>query len=211
MSTLNATIPSPETPVDQMSLVEIAEQLEKVTSWIEAQRVREREARNAYQAIATEVEEQVTQIRAYAQRLVDSQRRRLTSFDGLLGRRIEEEPPVSSRASSNGHSSRSNGTVATAVMPKNIAEAILAIWTNGHLTEALTTDEIAETLPKIGYKSSAARASLKSSVNQALAKLCRTGHVVRFRSDGTRIPIKDNKSRARKYMAAVCLPEDEVD
>lgn len=206
MTTVTAE-PSPfagSKPVDEMTLVEISEQLERVTSWIEAQRVREREARAAYQAVATQVDANVTNIKAYAQSLVESQRRRLNSFDGLLGsRREEEKAPGAHR---NGTAPRSRTPVPE---PKNIAEAIMAIWTSGYQNDALTTDEIAAALPKIGYKSDAAPASLKSSVNQALAKLCRTAKIVRYRSDGTRIPIKDNKSRARKYLAAICLPEGE--
>lgn len=194
--------------VDEMSIVEISEQLERVTSWIEAQRVREREARAAYQAVASQVEANVTQIKAFAQSLVDSQRRRLSSFDGLLGKQKEEQAS-SSGSNSGGGGSAPRTRQPIAVEPKNIGEAIMSIWTSGHTNEALTTDEIAATLPKIGYKSSAAPSSLKSSVNQALAKLCRTAKVVRFRSDGTRIPIRDMKSRARKYVAAVCLPEGE--
>jgi hypothetical protein len=197
--------------VDEMTIVEISEQLERVTSWIEAQRVREREARAAYQAVAAQVEANVTQIKAFAQSLVDSQRRRLSSFDGLLGKQ-KEEHLVSSGSNSGGGGgggSQPRTRQPIAIEPKNIGEAIMSIWTSGHTNEALTTDEIAATLPRIGYKSSAAPSSLKSSVNQALAKLCRTAKVVRFRSDGTRIPIRDMKSRARKYVAAVCLPEGE--
>lgn len=200
--------PSPFTgskPVDEMTIVEISEQLERVTSWIEAQRVREREARTAYQAIASQVDANVANIKAYAQSLVESQRRRLNSFDGLLGNRKDEDRP-SGNIHRNGSANRQRTPIAE---PKNIAEAIMAIWTSGFLNEALTTDEIATALPKIGYKSDAAPASLKSSVNQALAKLCRTAKIIRYRSDGTRIPIKDNKSRARKYLAAICLPEGE--
>src|SRR5262245_6431335 len=71
-------------PVGEMNLVEIAEQLEKVTSWIEAQRVKEREARVIYQAVAQQVESAVTQIRGYAQQLVDAQQRKISSFSGML-------------------------------------------------------------------------------------------------------------------------------
>src|SRR5262245_39279043 len=64
-------------PVNEMNLVEIAEQLEKVTSWIEAQRVKEREARVIYQSVAQQVESAVGQIRTYAQQLVDAQQRKI--------------------------------------------------------------------------------------------------------------------------------------
>jgi hypothetical protein len=62
----------------------------------------------------------------------------------------------------------------------------------------------------VGYKTDAAPASLRSSVNQALAKLCRVGTIVRLRADGSVIPPKDKTSRARKYLAATRLPEDQV-
>lgn len=187
-------------PINEMSLVEVAEQLEKVTSWIEAQRVREREARNAYQAVATVVEANIREIRKYGQALYDLQQKRMTSFQGLLG--------------------HSNGAAAapgvkpgrhepSAMTPKkNIAEAILAIWDLEKYREPLTTEDITDALPDVGYKSTAAPTSLKSSINQALAKLCRQAKVVRYRSDGSRIPIRDTKSRARRYMSARHAPEE---
>lgn len=188
-------------PIGEMSLVEVAEQLERVTSWIEAQRVREREARNAYQSVATVVEANIREIRKYGQALYDLQQKRMTSFHGLLGH-------------SNGSASAPGGKpsrqeAAAAMSPKkNIAEAILAIWDLEKYREPLTTEDITDALPDVGYRSSAAPTSLKSSINQALAKLCRQAKVVRYRSDGSRIPIRDTKSRARKYMAARHAPEE---
>lgn len=183
-------------PVSEMNLVELAEQLERVTSWIEAQRVKEREARVIYQSVAQQVEGAVQQIRHYAQQLVDAQQRKMSSFSGMLTK--EQAQALQARAARNG----SSGATRNGKSKMNIADAILAIWSLDRYHEALTTEEIGEALPETGYKSNAAPTSLKSSINQALAKLCRSGQVIRYRSDGSRIAPRDNKSRARKYIAA---------
>ncbi|MCC6428339.1 MAG: hypothetical protein IT435_16150 [Phycisphaerales bacterium] len=192
-----------ERPVADLTLVEIAEQLEKVTGWIEAQRVRERDARRAYDQIAHQVEANVDQIRKYANDLLGAQRRRMNAFDGLLGRQPEATTSRSGKApiipSGGGKSAK-----------KNIVEAIYDVWAIDRYAEPLTTEEIIAALPDTGYQSNAAASSLKSSVNQALAKLCKVGRVVRLRADGTVIPPKDKTSRARKYLAANRLPEDQV-
>lgn len=185
-------------PVSDLSLVEIAEQLEQVTSWIEAQRVQEREARRQYQEIANRVEHAISQIRAYANQLVEHQRRKMNSFDGLLGNRSESQSQPLPRAP----------RAAGSTQPRNLGEAIVSLWTSGCFHEPLTTEEIADGLPDVGYESNAAPTSLKSSVNQALAKLCRSGTVVRLRADGSKIPPRDTKSRARKYIAASLLSEE---
>lgn len=184
-----------------MNLVEIAEQLERVTSWIEAQRVKEREARVIYQAVAQQVEGAVGQIRTYAQQLVDAQQRKVSSFGSMLTK--DQVQSLQSRAARPAPSAGRNGKG-----KMNIADAILSIWSLDQYHESLTTEEIGEALPETGYKSNAAPTSLKSSINQALAKLCRSGQVVRFRSDGSRIPARDNKSRARKYIAASLAGEE---
>lgn len=189
-------------PITDMSLVEIAEQLERVTSWIEAQRVRERDARNVYQAVANTVEANIREIRKYGQQLYDLQQKRMSSFQGLLG-----HTNGTTSAPSNARSVRQDAAVAMAPK-KNIAEAILAIWDLEKFREPLTTEDITDALPDVGYKSTAAPTSLKSSINQALAKLCRQAKVVRYRSDGSRIPIRDTKSRARRYMSAKHAPEE---
>lgn len=190
-----------EQPVGEMSMVELAQQLERVTAWIEAQRVREREARAVYQVVANEVEANVKQIKEYAERLMQAQQRKMSSFNGLLGvpdqSMRENHPQVEVTL-------RRNRTTAA---PKNIADAIIAVWGMDRYAEPLTTEEIAEALPEVGYQSDAAATSLRSSINQALAKLCRVGRVVRFRSDGSQIDIGDHTSRARKYLAATRLPE----
>lgn len=190
-------------PVTELSLVETAEQLEKVTGWIEAQRVREREARAVWQSVSQETEGSIQKIRDYAQELVKHQHRKMTSFDGLLGIRPEVKPLQ------NG-SGRSSGRPTSKAAPRNIAQAILEIWSLDRFTDPLTTEEIAEALPTTGYRTEAAPTSLKSSVNQALAKLCRVGTVVRLRADGSPIPPRDKTSRARKYVAATRLPEGQV-
>ncbi len=192
-----------EKPVGEMSLTDIAQALEKVTGWIEAQRSIEREARVHYQAIAQECEGKVSRIREYAQELVRHQQRRMASFDTFLGAKVETKPSGTSAAMGPGRS----GSKAP---PRNLAAAIVEVWGLDKFSEALTTEEIAAALPEVGYKTDAAPASLRSSVNQALAKLCRVGTIVRLRADGSVIPPKDKTSRARKYLAATRLPEDQV-
>ena len=194
-----------EKPIAEMSLTDIAQALERVTGWIENQRVQEREARSVYQAIAQQCEARVQRIREYAQELVRHQQRRMASFDTFLGGKAEVKP--SSPGGSMGQQARSPQVK---VVPKNLAQAIVGIWTLDKFAEPLTTEEIAAALPDVGYKTDAAPASLRSSVNQALAKLCRVGTVVRLRADGSVIPPKDKTSRARKYLAATRLPEDQV-
>lgn len=183
-----------------LSLVEVAEQLEKVTGWIEAQRVREREARAIYDRVRQETESNIARIRDYAKELVKHQQRKMSSFSGILG---QPETPAPSAA-------RSAPVFRSGSTPKNLAEAILAIWSLDRYTDPLTTEDIAAALKDVGYKTDAAEASIRSSVNQALAKLCGTGRVVRLRADGSPIPPRDKTSRARKYVAATRLPEGMV-
>lgn len=185
-------------PVGEMTLVEIAEQLEKVTSWIEGQRVQEREARAQYQQVAQRVETAISQIRQYAQQLLDAQNRKASSFSGMLTRG-QPQPGQRSRGGSRRGQEPEGGRTSGKM---NISDAILAIWSLDQYQEQLTTEDIGQALPQTGYKSNAAPTSIKSSINQALAKLCRSGQVIRFRSDGSRISPRDNKSRARKYIAA---------
>lgn len=189
-------------PASELSLVEIAEQLEKVTGWIEAQRVREREARATYTAVHQQTEDAISRIRSYAQDLVKHHQRKMTSFDGLLGVKQEVKPLP--------QGSKGQYRPMNRPAPKNIAQAIVDLWMPDRPAEALTTEEIAAALPEIGYKTEAAPNSLKSSVNQALAKLCKIGTIVRLRADGSPIPPKDKTSRARKYLAAARLPEGQV-
>jgi len=192
-----------ERPIGDMSLTEIAQALEQVTGWIEAQRSIERDARTQYQAVAQAVDAKVSRIREYAQELVRHQQRRMASFDSFLGSKIEAKP---AGAGQSGGAPRSPARAA----PRNLAQAIVEVWGLDKFGEALTTEEIAAALPEVGYKTDAAPASLRSSVNQALAKLCRVGTIVRLRADGSVIPPKDKTSRARKYLAATRLPEDQV-
>jgi hypothetical protein len=188
-------------PVSEMSLVDIAEQLDKVTSWIEGQRVQEREARAQYTQVAQRVEAAIAQIRQYAQELIQAQNRKVSSFSGMLGRDAGQPAARGRGPGRRGEEGARGGKM-------NISDAILAIWSLDRYQEQLTTEDIGEALPQTGYKSNAAPTSLKSSINQALAKLCRSGQVIRFRSDGSRISARDNKSRARKYIAAT-LAGDE--
>ena len=180
----------------EMSLVEIAQQLEQVTSLIEAERVREREARQAYKAVAEQVEVNVAQIRARARDLLAEQRRRMSSFDGLIGN--------GPGGGANGAEGRVRAASQSEAKPSgkklNLADAILMIWARGGYTEPLTTEEISGALGDVGYSSKASDRSLKSTMNQALAKLCRDRKLRRYRIDGTEIAATDRKSRARRYM-----------
>jgi hypothetical protein len=180
--------------LSELSLVEIAQELEQVTSLIEAQRVREREARQAYKAVAEEVERNVAQIRARARDLLAEQRRRMSSFDGLIG---------NGAAGADGRpKAASQSEIKPSGKKLNLADAILMIWAKGGYNEPLTTEEIAGALADVGYSSKASERSLKSTMNQALAKLCRERKLRRYRIDGTEISPNDHKSRARRYMPA---------
>ncbi|MBL8876626.1 MAG: hypothetical protein JNM86_12600 [Phycisphaerae bacterium] len=187
-------------PVTDMSITEIGSALENVTRWIEAERVREREARKVYDAVTSEVEAKVATIRAYAERLLKANREKMAAFDGLLG--VKQAPaPAQSKFG------RAPSFIAE---PKNLGEAILSVWQQDRYAEPLTTDELADAVKSIGYETSAAPASLKSSINQALAKLCKVGRIIRYRADGTMIDSRDKSSRARKYLAATRLPEGVI-
>lgn len=187
-----------------MSLVEVAEQLEKVTSWIEQQRVQEREARQNYEQVKARVESSISHIKSYTKQLLEAQRRKMNSFDTMLGQAVQQQQAPAAHAGrrSSGHSAPSGQP------PRNMPEAIMAIWTTGKHSEPLTTEEIVEALSEVGYESNAKPSSLKSSVNQAIAKLAQTGYLIRMRSDGTRISIRDKNSRARKYIAASAAPDE---
>ena len=178
-------------PARDMNLSQIAGQMEHITSWIEAERVEEREARRVYQEIADRVNARIDKIKSFGQELMREQARRMQSFDGLLGTQTEVPPDPSSPSARRGK--------------KNISEAIVAVWTLPDFGEPLTTEEIADALPDVGYESKAAPRSLKSSLNQALAKLCRDGTVARFRMDGSLIEPAETKSRARKYMLSTLV------
>lgn len=195
--------------VGEMTMVEVAEQLERVTSWIEVERSKEREARKQYDAVAAQVEGSIAQIKAFAQQLLEHQNRKMSSFNGLLGR--DEPAKMNGSAKGMKSSSPSSRPQANPDGVKNLADAILAIWSLDKYNESLTTEEISEALPDTGYRSNAAPASLRSSINQALAKLCRTAKVIRYRSDGSRISPRDNKSRARKYISALKAPESDIE
>ena len=90
-------------PPGELSLVEIAERLEKVTNAIEAERVHEREARRVYQEVASRVEGNVGVIRAYARTLVEEQRRRMQGARNQSGgggnQRQQQEMIEETRAS----------------------------------------------------------------------------------------------------------------
>jgi len=187
-------------PVQEMSITEIGGALENVTRWIENERVREREARKVYDAVATEVEAKVATIRAYAERLLKANREKMAAFDGLLGVKQTQSPAQT----------KFGRAPAYLAEPKNLGEAILSVWQQDRFAEPLTTDELADAVKSMGYETSAAPASLKSSINQALAKLCKVGRVIRYRADGSMIDSKDKSSRARKYLAATRLPEGVI-
>ncbi len=93
----------------------------------------------------------------------------------------------------------------------NIYDAIMKVWTLEKYRTPLTTSEISRAIKDVGYVTRAApRRSMKSTLNQALAKLCRDRAVRRFRTDGTEISPEDHHSRARKYMAWEAAPQLKV-
>lgn len=210
MMTEQATVDSPRStsngdgagqPIGEMSLVEIAQELEQITGRIEVERVEEREARAAYQVVADRVQASITAIREYASLLVDEQHRRMSSFNGFLGRSTEaDRVTAASMAEPKPNGSAKNRGRSTG--RRNIAQAILAIWDLDGYDEPLTTDEIASALTDVGYHSNAAPRSLKSTINQALAKLSRDQLIHKYRADGSQIRHNDPRSRARRYMAS---------
>lgn len=188
----------PEEPKDleSLTLVEIAQLLERVTAQIEAERARERDARAHYQALATQTDARIRQIKQQASALVREQQRRLRSFDGMLDQPSDarsDQPDARPRPTQ----ARRHSPLAT---PANIGQAILRLWTLPEFDQPLTTDQIAEALPTVGYESKAAPRSMRSAVNQALAKLCRDGQIDKYRADGSIIGHSDRRSRARRYM-----------
>jgi len=199
-------------PASDMTTIEIIQELETVTSRIEAERVREREARAKYKAVAEAVERRVKEIRDRANYLLREQQRRLDSFSGLVADKPQQQVEARPRRGGAGAGGSRNGsTRGRKGGRRSIAEAILDIWSLDRYSEPLTTDEIIEALGIVGYESNASARSLKSSLNQALARLCKDGKIVRYRLDGDQIPESDTVSRARRYMAAPeAVPEEEL-
>lgn len=210
MSVLEAAPHHDATPLSSLTLVEIAGRLEKITSEIEVVRARERAARKVYKAVADEVEAEVERIRVYARSLVSEQRRRMSSFDGMLSRppsgaatrngELRELKPTDSGGAEPDHEQADEGDPGTSGR-LNISDAILKIWTLPKYKHPLTTEEITLALTEVGYTTKAVPRSIKSTLNQALAKLCRDRKVRRFRTDGEEIEPTNQHSRARKYMA----------
>lgn len=189
-------------PVSELSMVEVAEQLDQVAAWIETERQREAEARAVYDAVARDVDGRVRAIRSFAERLLEQHKKKLNAFDGMFSKSAAAPRAPLGRSASFPKIPQPGSNA-----PKNLAEAIVSIWTLDRYSEPMTTEEIAEALADVGYESDAASTSLRSSINQALAKLCKVGRVVKFRADGSQISPKDHTSRARKYLAAIRLPE----
>lgn len=203
-------------PASEMTTIEIIQELETVTSRIEAERVREREARAKYKAVAEEVELRVKEIRDRANALLREQQRRLDSFSGLVADKPPQQLEARPRRAGAAVAHIANGTKRKTGRTgkggrRSIADAILEIWSLERYSEPLTTDEIIEALDVVGYESNASARSLKSSLNQALARLCKDGKIRRYRLDGDQIPESDTVSRARRYMAAPeAVPEEEL-
>ncbi|MGE3107249.1 MAG: hypothetical protein AB7O77_02735 [Phycisphaerales bacterium] len=212
---MDASAATTDKPVSQLSLVEIAGLLEKVTSAIEEQRVRERAARKVYKSVADDVNAEIERIRKYARELLLEQRRRLESFNGMLAK---QPPPAPAGPGAPGSdewpepklSAEHGGTDVDLDAGEglgngsrlSIAEAMLKIWSLEQYKRPLSTDEIAHALVDVGYTSRASPRSMKSTLNQVLAKLCRERKIRRFRTDGEEIDASDTHSRARKYLRA---------
>lgn len=188
------SLPDLSRPAGQLSMVELSSQLERITSWIEAERSREREARSAYEAVRSDVDASIRRIKAYAQDLVSAQQRKISSFQGLL----DGSKDGAGVSKGGGRADKRDPLAA----PRNLGEAILAVWDLPGQGEPIGTEEIGALLGEVGYTTKASASSIKSSVNQALAKLTRDGLVLRIRSDGSVIPAKDTTARARKYLSA---------
>lgn len=198
-------------PPGDLTLVDIAERLERITHSIEAQRVVERDARKTYQDVASRVETNIVAIRDYARQLVDEQRRRMASFDGMIApgqAALQELKP--SRDHHDAPLSVSGPEGRAGHHRLNIYDAIMKVWTVEKYRVPLTTSEIARAIRDVGYVTRAAPRSMKSTLNQALAKLCRDKLVRRFRTDGTEIDPDDHHSRARKYLAWEATPTLKV-
>jgi hypothetical protein len=189
-----------DTPVGDLSLVQVAERLEKVTAWIETERAKERQARAAYKAVADTIEARVREIRGYAEALLAEQRRRMNSFNGLIERNGAEPLPASMVEPSPRRPAADSSKL-------TFIDALLAVWSLKAYQSPLTTEQIQEGLAAIGYRSRAAPRSFRSALNQALAKLCREGKILKYRMDGSRIPDVDRLSRARRYMATSAMAD----
>jgi len=196
-------------PVTDMSLVEISEHLERITKLIEDERVKERDARLVYDAVANAAEANISAIKKHAHELRTTHLKKVAAFDGLLGIDTAPSRPNLAQRSSTAPAGRRGrpGGGGGGGGKQNIQDAIFAVWDNPQFARDLGTDEIIEGLRANGFTSSANDRSLKSSINQNLAKLCRVEKVVRLRTDGTRISSRDTSSRAKKYIAAKLIAD----
>ena len=185
--------PEPLRDPSSMTLVEIAEELEAAASRIETSRAVEREARARYQATADECIEHIERIKTRIAALVAEQHRKTSPIDGLS--RNADAAGSMVEAKTGGSLPPRQGPVRT------LADAILRVWDQTPEPEPLTTAQILDLLPSVGYRSRAAPKSLKSSLNQVIAKLCQSGELVKFRSDGTRLESDGEGVRARKYLS----------
>lgn len=190
----------PPKPVNEMTLVEISQQLERITKLIEDERVKERDARAVYDVVAKAAEANIAAIKKTAQELRNAHLKKVSAFDGLLG--VETAPARSNFVQRAAPAPRKPGS------KQNIQDAIFAIWDNSRFARTLTTDDIIDGLRANGFATNASERSLKSSINQNLAKLCRVEKVIRLRADGSKIGSRDTTSRAKMYIAAKLLPEE---
>jgi len=192
-STRDGAETDPTEDLSQISMVELAERLDGITAQIERERVRVREARKTYEQIRNEAERRIDEIRQYAAKLVEEHNRRLRSFDGMLSAEHHQlrEPIAELKPGTD--------IEIPSARPRTIEDAILKIWTLERYDQPLTTDEIAKALPEVGYESKAAARSLRSTVNQALARLAREGRIRKYRMDGTPLPEDQPEARARRY------------
>ncbi|TVQ64023.1 MAG: hypothetical protein EA378_00240 [Phycisphaerales bacterium] len=187
----NAGVSTPdELPFDSsrhprsLSDDQLRQELEQASGWIERERAEERAARLAYRTIADRVDRRISAIRRRQREIQGEHDRRLSTSRVLSSDHVRELKP--------GREMRH----------PNLAEAVLAIWTLDAYCEPMTTSEIAAALPDVGYHSQAAPRSLRSTINQALTRLCREGRVRKFRMDGSPLDDADPNARARRYMPA---------
>ncbi len=180
-----------------LSLTELAARLESITRQIEAERNRERKAREQWEEVARDAQERIREIRVLAAKLLEEQRRRVAAFEHLAG-----DAPSEFSLSEIKPFDRDR--------PRTIDEAVMAVWALDDARMPLTSEVVTERLHLTGYETRAAPKSLRSTVNQAIARLCQSGRLLKLRGDGTHLDSSNPAARARKYVPAR-LQEDGRD
>src|SRR5690606_26501527 len=106
-------------------------------------------------------------IRKRVEDLLTEQRRRMNSFDGLIGRSAPAANGPAAGAPRKPGQPASQSEAKPGGRKLSLTDAILLIWKDGGYSVPLTTEEIAGALPEVGSASRASDRSLKSTMNQA--------------------------------------------